>query len=90
MLIDHAAVIVTREEIKRKLRPHNTVVDVDHSINATIKNLRRALLGDSAEKPQYIETLARRGYRLKVPVEWIRAEGPTRMHYLYPSVPIYR
>ena len=44
-------------------------MDFDHSINATIKSLRRAL-GDSADNPRYIETLARRGYRLMVPIEY--------------------
>ena len=70
MLVEHARVIVTREEIKKKLWPNDTVVEFDHSINAAIKNLRRAL-GDSAETPQFIETVARRGYRLMVPVEWL-------------------
>src|SRR5262249_32705626 len=29
----------------------------------------RRTLGDSADQPRYIETLARRGYRLMVPIE---------------------
>lgn len=70
MLIEHDREIATREEIKQKLWPNDTIVEFDHSINVVIGNLRRAL-GDSAEEPQYIETLARRGYRLMVPVEWI-------------------
>ncbi len=68
MLVERRGKIVTREEIKKKLWPNDTIVDFDHSINATIKTLRRAL-GDSAVSPQYIETLARRGYRLRLPVE---------------------
>jgi len=68
MLIEHAGVIVTREEIKSKLWPNDTVVEFDHSINTAIKNLRRALV-DSAGSPEYIETLARRGYRFIMPVE---------------------
>ena len=63
MLLEREGKIVTREEIKGRLWPNDTVVDFDHSINATIKALRRAL-GDSADNPRYIETLARRGYRL--------------------------
>src|SRR5882724_6983254 len=69
MLVERGGKIVTRDEIKAKLWPNDTVVDFDHSINATIKTLRRAL-GDSADNPQYIETLARRGYRLMVATEW--------------------
>jgi DNA-binding winged helix-turn-helix (wHTH) protein len=74
MLIECAGGIVTREEIKKKLWPNDTVVEFDHSINAAIKDLRRTL-GDSADAPHYIETVARRGYRLMVPVEWIEKEG---------------
>src|SRR5713101_2738189 len=72
MLIEREGKIVTREEIKSRLWPNDTVVDFDHSINATIKTLRRAL-GDSADNPQYIETLARRGYRLMVGPEWLES-----------------
>jgi TolB-like protein/DNA-binding winged helix-turn-helix (wHTH) protein len=63
MLLEREGKIVTREEIKGRLWPDDTVVGFDHSINATINTLRRAL-GDSADDPRYIETLARRGYRL--------------------------
>src|ERR1700680_5026107 len=72
MLAENAGEIARREEIKKKLWPNDTVVEFDHSINAATKSLRRAL-GDSAETPQYIETVARRGYRLMVPVEWVEA-----------------
>jgi len=77
MLIQRGGKIVTREEIKRKLWPNDTIVDFDHSINVAIGILRRAL-GDSADNPQYIETLARRGYRLLVAPEWLQttAEMP--------------
>ena len=82
MLIERKGKIVTREEIKKKLWPNDTIVDFDHSINATIKTLRRAL-GDSADSPHYIETLARRGYRLRPAIEWLestagfpRGDGP--------------
>jgi TolB-like protein/DNA-binding winged helix-turn-helix (wHTH) protein/Flp pilus assembly protein TadD len=70
MLIERGGKIVTREEIKRRLWPNDTIVDFDHSINVAIGILRRAL-GDSADNPEYIETLARRGYRLLVAAEWL-------------------
>ncbi|MGA9642413.1 MAG: protein kinase, partial [Terriglobales bacterium] len=76
MLVERGGKIVTREEIKSKLWQNDTVVDFDHSINATIKTLRRAL-GDSADNPQYIETLARRGYRLMVATEWLESTAGT-------------
>src|ERR1700733_9842759 len=69
MLLEREGKIVTREEIKGRLWPNDTVVDFDHSINATINALRRAL-GDSADNPRYIETLARRGYRLMPSIEY--------------------
>src|SRR6202142_4409136 len=68
MLLEREGKIVTREEIKTRLWANDTVVDFDQSINATIKALRRAL-GDSADSPRYIETLARRGYRLMLPIQ---------------------
>src|SRR6266446_4886324 len=74
MLVANGGEIVTREEIRRILWPGSTIVDFDHSINVAIGILRK-VLGDSANNPHYIETLARRGYRLMVPVEWL--EPPT-------------
>jgi serine/threonine protein kinase/tetratricopeptide (TPR) repeat protein len=68
MLIERDGELLPREDIKKKFWPNDTVVEFDHSINAAIKNLRRAL-GDSADEPKYIETFPRRGYRLMVPVE---------------------
>jgi eukaryotic-like serine/threonine-protein kinase len=68
ILIDCGGEIATREEIKRRLWPNDTIVDFDHSINVAIGTLRRAF-GDSAAEPRYIETIPRRGYRLMVPVE---------------------
>jgi eukaryotic-like serine/threonine-protein kinase len=69
MLVEHSGEVVTREELQKKLWPNDTIVEFDHSINAAIKRLRDAL-GDTAEEPKYVETVARRGYRLVVPVEW--------------------
>jgi eukaryotic-like serine/threonine-protein kinase len=63
MLLERPAEVVTRDEIRARLWPNGTVVEFDRSINAAIKKLRAAL-GDSAEEPRYIETVARRGYRL--------------------------
>jgi DNA-binding winged helix-turn-helix (wHTH) protein len=70
MLVEREGKIVSRDEIKSRLWASDTVIDFDQSINATIKALRRAL-GDSADNPQYIETLGRRGYRLMVTIEYL-------------------
>jgi Flp pilus assembly protein TadD len=73
MLIEADGEIVTREEIRERLWPDDTVVEFDHSINNAIKKLRRALV-DSGDEPHYIGTIAKRGYRLLVPVERIGTE----------------
>ena len=78
MLLEHAGEVVSREEIRKKLWPNDTIVEFEHSISAAMNRLRQAL-GDSADNPHYIETLARRGYRLMVPVQWI-GEEPTATH----------
>ena len=67
ILMQHAGDIVTREELREQLWPADTFVDFDHSLNAAIKRLRDAL-GESAESPVYIETLARRGYRFNASI----------------------
>lgn len=62
MLLEHPGEVVLRKEIQLRLWPNNTIVEFDHGINAAIQKLRDAL-GESADKPQYVETVARRGYR---------------------------
>jgi len=75
MLLEHDLNIVTRHEIQQTLWADGTIVDFDHSINTAIKKLRRAF-GDSANHPHFIETVARRGYRLIVPVRWSQPGRP--------------
>jgi len=61
-LLERPGEVVSREELRNKLWPADTFVDFEHSLNAAIKRLRDAL-GESAETPIFVETLARRGYR---------------------------
>jgi len=68
MLLARPGELVSREDLQKRLWPHDTVVEFEHSINAAVKTLRRAL-DDSADEPRYIETLPRRGYRFIYPVE---------------------
>ena len=77
LLLEHKGEIVTREEIRLRLWPNDTIVGFDPSINAAMGKLRD-VLGDSADKPRYIETLARRGYRFvaNVEVEITEVAGP--------------
>jgi TolB-like protein len=62
ILLEHPDELVAREELRRRVWPTDTFVDFDHGINNAIKRLRE-VLGDTAEKPRYIETIPRRGYR---------------------------
>jgi len=68
MLLEHPREVVTREEIRKRLWPNDTIVEFDNSIGAAIRKLRQAL-GDDAENPQFIETLPRRGFRFVYPVD---------------------
>jgi serine/threonine protein kinase/Tfp pilus assembly protein PilF len=70
LLLETPGEVVLREEVRKKLWPNDTIVEFDHSINAAMTRLRQAL-GDSPDEPKFIETLARRGYRWKIPVEWV-------------------
>src|SRR5215510_1632589 len=67
LLLERSGDVVSREEVREKLWPADTFVDFDHSLNTAVRKLREAL-GDSAEAPRYVETLARRGYRFIAPV----------------------
>lgn len=67
ILLENPGEIVTREQFRATLWPADTFVDFDHGLNAAVKRLRDAL-GDSADSPLFVETLARRGYRFIAPV----------------------
>jgi TolB-like protein/DNA-binding winged helix-turn-helix (wHTH) protein/Tfp pilus assembly protein PilF len=67
MLVSRPDELVTREEIQQKLWPSGTFVDFENSLNSAVNRLRDAL-GDSADKPKFIETIPRRGYRFIAPV----------------------
>src|SRR5438874_10298581 len=62
ILLECPGRMVTREEMQQKIWPSDTFVDFDHGLYNAIKRLREAL-GDNAEKPHYIQTVPRRGYR---------------------------
>jgi eukaryotic-like serine/threonine-protein kinase len=66
--------MVSREDLKKRLWPDETFVDFETGLNTAVSKLRDAL-SDEAEKPRYIETVPRRGYRFLVPVEHINGNG---------------
>ena len=61
-LLERAGEVVGREDLCRRLWPHGTFVDFEHSLNAAVRRLRTTL-GDEAEIPRFIETVHKRGYR---------------------------
>ena len=71
LLASRAGELVTREEIKEELWGGDTFVDFEHGINYCINQIRTAL-GDDPEKPQFVQTVPRKGYRFLGSVE---AEG---------------
>jgi DNA-binding winged helix-turn-helix (wHTH) protein len=70
MLLKRPGELLTREEICRELWPDGTVVDYEHGVNSAVNRIREAL-GDKANNPRFVETLARRGYRFVGQVERI-------------------
>jgi DNA-binding winged helix-turn-helix (wHTH) protein len=60
-LVERPGDIVTREALRARLWPDGTFVNYDTNVNTTVNKLRLAL-GDSPEKPMYVETIPRRGY----------------------------
>ena len=62
LLVERAGELVSREELHGRLWRNETFVDFEHGLNAAVNKLR-GILGDSRERPRYIETLPRRGYR---------------------------
>ena len=83
-LLERSGEVVTREELRKRLWPNDTIVEFEHSISAAMNRLRQAL-GDSAEEPQFIETLAKRGYRFMVPVEFEEPPAPVGPALATPS-----
>ena len=62
LLLERPGEAVSREDLRQKLWPTDTFVDFDHGLNSAVARLRGAL-NDSAERPKYVETVGRRGYR---------------------------
>jgi len=62
VLLEYAGEVVTREELRKRLWSADTFVDFDHRLAVAVSKLRDALR-DSAENPQFVETVGRRGYR---------------------------
>src|SRR5271165_6796663 len=84
LLLEHAGDLVTREELHHALWPADTFVDFDIGLNAAIRKLRLAL-GDRVKNPQFIETIARRGYRFIAPVAVFEVDAEQAPSQLFPA-----
>src|SRR6202046_3393262 len=74
-LLERPGEVFSKEELQLRLWGKDTTVDFDHSLGTAINKIREAL-GDSADSPRYIETLAKRGYRFIAPVN-VAPEPPS-------------
>ena len=74
LLANRAGTLVTRAEIEKELWGEDTVVEFEHSINTAMRKIREAL-EDDLERPRFVETLPRKGYRFVAPVESVGAAG---------------
>ena len=72
VLAENQGRVVTREELQKRLWPEDTFVDFEDGLNTGVKKLREAL-GDDPEKPRYVETVPRRGYRFIAEVKHMPA-----------------
>lgn len=89
LLVSRSGELVPRDEIRRHVWGDDVHVDVDRGV-AYALNQVRAALGDSAERPQYIETLPRRGVRfigaIESTAETRPARAPTSLRWAIPLV----
>lgn len=76
-LLEKPGEVVTREELRLRLWPADTHVNYDANVNTTVNKLRIAL-GDSSDKPLYVETIPRKGYSLLVQPEISNRVGNSR------------
>ncbi len=74
LLLEHPGELVTREDLRQAIWPTNAFGSFDEGLDAAIYKLRSAL-GDSAERPRFVETLPRRGYRFIGAVDGVAASG---------------
>src|ERR1700689_630529 len=77
MLVERPNEIVTRDEVRLRLWPHDTFVEFDNSLGVAIRKVRDSL-DDVAEAPRYVETVPRRGYRFVAPVKVLGLEPPVQ------------
>ncbi len=68
VLLENAGEVVSREQLRSRIWPEDTFVDFEGSLRVAVRKLREGL-GDDADRPSYLETIPRRGYRFMAAVE---------------------
>jgi eukaryotic-like serine/threonine-protein kinase len=81
-LLERPGQVVSRDDLQQRLWQGSTFVDFEQGLNAAVNRLRQAL-GDSADEPHYVETLAGRGYRFIAPIQ--RGSGRTLLEMAAPA-----
>ena len=84
-LVERAGEVVSREDLRAKLWPEGTHVNYDANVNTTVNKLRLAL-GDSPDKPIYVETIPRQGYSFVGAVSPVAASAIARNGQGVPAV----
>jgi TolB-like protein/DNA-binding winged helix-turn-helix (wHTH) protein len=84
ILLERPGQVVSREDLRNRVWPHDSFGDFDQAVNIAIAKLRNAL-GDSADNPRFIETLPKRGYRFIAEVRTVDTESPARSPELVAS-----
>lgn len=74
ILLENQDKIVTREELRQNLWPSDIYVNFDPCLNTALNKLRHALREDP-DRPVFIETIPREGYRFIAPVSWMKSSA---------------
>lgn len=80
-LISRPTQMVTREELRQEIWGNNTFVDFEHNLNFAVRQIRAAL-HDRADRPRFIETLHRRGYRFIAAIERVAPKNANTIESL--------
>jgi DNA-binding winged helix-turn-helix (wHTH) protein len=68
ILVKNSGEVVTRETLRSSMWPTDMQINYDANVNTTVNKLRQAL-GDTPERPTFVETIPRKGYTFIAPVE---------------------
>lgn len=83
ILVKSSGEVVTRETLRARMWPSDTDINYDANVNTTVNKLRQAL-GDTADRPMFVETIPRKGYSFIAAVEAVaqlpaaQADGPAK------------